>query len=151
MEVKEEYSAVEVALAARRLDLMMAQMHLGLSERMGLSAAEILALAHLSLEGALGPTELVRRLHMTTGAMTALLDRLSDRGLIAREPHATDRRRVVVRLTKPGTSELFGHVHGMADGVVELTGRLSGDERRVVGRFLDDMSELLARSPAPRG
>ena len=151
MEVKEEYSAVEVALAARRLDLMMAQMHLGLSERMGLSAAEILALAHLSLEGALGPTELVRRLHMTTGAMTALLDRLSDRGLIAREPHATDRRRVVVRLTTPGTSELFGYVHGMADEVVELTGRLSGDERRVVGRFLDDMSELLARSPAPRG
>lgn len=151
MEVKEEYSAVEVALAARRLDLMMAQMHLGLSERMGLSAAEILALAHLSLEGALGPTELVRRLHMTTGAMTALLDRLADRGLIVREPHATDRRRVVVRLTKGGKGELFEHVHGMAAEVVELTGRLSDDERRVVGRFLDDMSELLARSPTPRG
>ena len=56
-----------------------------------------------------------------------------------------------MKLTQSGTGELVGHVHGMAAEVVELTGRLSDDERRVVGRFLDDMSELLARSPTPRG
>lgn len=138
------YTAREVALAIRRLDLKMAQMHLELSERMGLSAAEVLALAHLSLEGALGPTELVHRLHMTTGAMTALLDRLAERGFIMRRPHPTDRRRVVVRLTGSGRDLLFTNVHGMAGDVVALTDRLSDEERHIVGRYLDEVSQVIA-------
>lgn len=144
------YSAMDVAIAVRRLDLMMSQMHLELSERMGLSAAELLALAHLSLAGSLGPTELVHRLHMTTGAMTALLDRLADRGFVVREPHPSDRRRVVVTLTKDGRTDLLGKVHGMAGQVVELAGRLSGQERETVGRFLDEVSELV-ENPADEG
>jgi len=138
------YSAKDVALAARRLDLMMAQMHLELGERMGFSAAEVLALAHLSLDGALGPTELVHRLHMTTGAMTALLDRLTQRGFVVRQPHPSDRRRLIVNLTPDGRRQLLGHVQGMAERVVQLTGTLTANERQTVGRFLDDLSALMA-------
>ena len=43
-----EYSARDVAMAVRRLDLLMSQMHLEMCERLGLSAGELLALAHLS-------------------------------------------------------------------------------------------------------
>ena len=49
-----EYSARDVAMAVRRLDLMMSQMHLEMCERLGLSAAELLALAHLSRRRAAG-------------------------------------------------------------------------------------------------
>ncbi|MFD0580466.1 MarR family transcriptional regulator [Dactylosporangium darangshiense] len=34
--------------------------------------------------------------------LTGILDRLEQRGLLAREPHANDRRTVVVRLTPDG-------------------------------------------------
>jgi DNA-binding MarR family transcriptional regulator len=139
------YSAMDVATAVRRLDLSMAQMHLELSERMGLSAAEVLALAHLSLEGSLGPTDLVRRLHITTGAMTALLDRLARRDFVTREAHPTDRRRVVVRLTASGRDRLFGNVHGMAGELVEVTELLTQEERRLIGRFLDEVSRVIAK------
>ena len=97
-----EYTAMDLAMAVRRLDLTMSRMHLEMSERLGLSAAELLALAHLSLDGPLGPTDLTHRLHMTTGAMTAMLDRLAERDYVVREPHETDRRRIVVRLTSGG-------------------------------------------------
>jgi len=139
------YSAMELAIAVRRLDLRMAQMHLELSERMGLSAAEVLALAHLSLEGSLGPTELVRRLHMTTGAMTALLDRLARRDFVAREAHPSDRRRVVVRLTASGRDRLFTNVHGMANEVVGVNESLTEEERRIIGRFLDEVMRVIAK------
>lgn len=132
-------------MAVRRLDLMMSQMHLELSERMDLSAAELLALSHLALDGSLGPTELVHRLHMTTGAMTALLDRLAARGFIIRQPHATDRRRIVVKLTKDGRDDLLANVHGMADEAMELAGRLTQQDRETVGRFLEDVSGLVAK------
>jgi MarR family multiple antibiotic resistance transcriptional regulator len=140
-----------VGIAARRLDLMMSGMHLELSKHLDLSAAEVLALAHLSLDGALGPTDLALRLHMSTGAMTALLDRLVARAFIVREPHPSDRRRVVVTLTDGGRDELFDRVHGMAAEVMTLTDRLTSDERRVVGRFLDDVAALLARTSTRAG
>jgi len=142
-----EHTAREVAMAVRRLDLVMAGMHLEMCERLRLSAGELLALAHLSVEGPLGPTDLTRRLHMTTGAMTAMLDRLSERDYVAREPHVTDRRRVVVRLTKNGRDEIFAQVHGMADEVVAACDRLGADELQVVGRFIDELNGAISAPP----
>jgi DNA-binding MarR family transcriptional regulator len=142
-EEEREYSSRDVAMAVRRLDLMMSQMHLEMSERLGLSAGELLALAHLSIDGPLGPTELTHRLHMTTGAMTAMLDRLAERDYIVREPHASDRRRIMVRLTKSGRDRIFTQVHGMASDVVSISERLGAHERRTVVRYIEHLSEAI--------
>ncbi len=145
---QQDCSAKDVAMAVRRLDLMMSQMHLVMSERLGLSAAELLALTHLSLDGPLGPTDLTRRLHMTTGAMTAMLDRLVERDYVVREPHATDRRRIMVRLTASGRDRVFTQVHGMADGVVAAAERLDTGQRRTVAAYIDEITTVV-RAPAP--
>jgi len=139
-----DYSARDVAMAVRRLDLMMARMHLEMSERLGMSAGELLALAYLSVDGPLGPTELTHRLHITTGAMTAMLDRLAERDYVVRGPHATDRRRITVSLTKSGRDRIFTQVHGMADEVVALSERLDADQRKTIGRYIDTLSLVVA-------
>jgi DNA-binding MarR family transcriptional regulator len=143
-----DYSAKDVAMAVRRLDLMMSQMHLEMSGRLGLSPGELLALAHLSVAGSLGPTELTHRLQMTTGAMTAMLDRLTERGYVIREPHASDRRRVVVRLSDEGRDRIFAQVHGMADRIVAISSRLRADERRSVVRYIEEISAAIG-TPGP--
>lgn len=143
-ETLREYSARDVAMAVRHLDLMMAQMHLEMSESLGMSAGELLALAYLSVDGPLGPTELTRRLHMTTGAMTAMLDRLAERDYVVREPHATDRRRIMVALTKSGRDRIFTQVHGMADQVVAISAELPAEERDVIGRYLDRIGDVIS-------
>lgn len=147
---KTDYSARDVAMAVRRLDLMMSQMHLEMCERLGLSAGELLALAHLSIDGPLGPTELTHRLHMTTGAMTAMLDRLAERDFVVREPHATDRRRVMVRLTADGRDRIFTHVHGVADQVVAISQKLDAEKRRTIAQYVDEVSGAL-RAPQMSG
>jgi DNA-binding MarR family transcriptional regulator len=141
---RQDYTAMDLAMAVRRLDLMMSQMHLEMSERLGLSAAELLALAHLSLDGPLGPTELTHRLHMTTGAMTALLDRLAERDYVVREPHQTDRRRIAIRLTASGRERIFGHVHGMASAVVTASQRLDPEQRRTVAEYIEEVSGVVS-------
>jgi len=148
-DTERNYSARDVAMAVRHLDLMMAQMHLEMSESLGMSAGELLALAYLSVDGPLGPTELTHRLHMTTGAMTAMLDRLAERDYVVREPHATDRRRIMVALTKSGRDRIFTQVHGMANEVVAITEELPAEERRLIGRYLERVGAVISQ-PARR-
>jgi DNA-binding MarR family transcriptional regulator len=139
-------SGRDVAMAVRRLDLMMSQMHLEMSERLGLSAGELLALAYLSVDGPLGPTDLAHRLHMTTGAMTAMLDRLAQRDFIVREPHPVDRRRIAVRLTPDGRDRIFTQVHGMADEIIAISERLTPEERDAVTRYVEELSGVVGAS-----
>lgn len=135
----------ELMRAVRRLDMALAEWHGDLSARMEMSTPELMALAHLAMVDALGPSELARRLRMTTGAMTALLDRLSERGHVLREPHPSDRRRVVVRLTPQAREEAVSHVRPTSDEVRRLTERLSPDERRTVGSFIEELAAIVSR------
>jgi DNA-binding MarR family transcriptional regulator len=142
-----EYDSVEVARAARRLDLALAEMHLDVAHRMEMTPAELLALAHLAVDDGLSPGELSRRLHMRTGAVTALLDRLTDHGHVTREAHPTDRRKVVVRLTKAGRREAMRHLGPMVSNVIALVRGLPQEDRETIGRFIDELAVLVAERP----
>jgi DNA-binding MarR family transcriptional regulator len=145
-EAPAERSADELAWAVRRLDIALSEWHGELTGRMALGAPELMALDHLSMAGEMGPSELSQRLRMTTGAMTALLDRLAARGHIVREPHPDDRRRVVVRLTPHARVEALAHVRPMSDEIRHLGEHLSPDERRAVGHFIDELTAIVSRS-----
>lgn len=74
--------------------------------RFGLSIADFDVLNTLRREGdetGTKPTDLARSSLVTTGAMTARLDRLERSGLIRREPDPADRRGVLIRLTSQGS------------------------------------------------
>jgi DNA-binding MarR family transcriptional regulator len=141
-----DYTPLEVSRAARRLDMALAEMHLSVSGRMDMTAAELLAIAHIGMSGPLGPTELAGRLHMHTGAVTALLDRLAARDYVVREPHPSDRRRLVVKLTPAGRDATMAELGGMVDDVMAYVAQLSPRDRRTVGQFLDGLAEVVARS-----
>lgn len=70
-----------------------------------LTAAEFDVLATLRRSGEpyrLLPTDLYRETMLSSGAMTARLDKLEARGLVARGPNPDDRRSVTVTLTGAG-------------------------------------------------
>ena len=52
--------------------------------------------------GGLTPTDLLESVLLSSGGMTARLDKLEEAGLIARTPDANDRRMVVIELTAKG-------------------------------------------------
>src|ERR687895_840996 len=64
-----------------------------MARRTGLGLSEMAALEHLQhAHGGLTPTELGRRLSLSSGAITALVDRLERTGHVERRPHPPDRR-----------------------------------------------------------
>src|SRR4051812_16387799 len=83
-------------LLGSRLGLATIRFHSAVAASLGLSLAEAKAWALLQQEERLTAGELARRLGLTTGAVTGLVDRLEAAALVRRVPDASDRRRILV-------------------------------------------------------
>ncbi len=93
---------------------------------MGLGASEMAALEHLQGAGELTPGQLGRRLSMTSGAVTALVDRLQAAGYVERVPNPLDRRSSIVRPTSDADEEGMRHLGGLAAEILRITEELIG-------------------------
>lgn len=74
-------------------------------QRFGINETDFGILAPLRRSGApftLTPTDLARTQMMTSGGMTAAIDRVERKGLVERVPNPADRRGNLVRLTDEG-------------------------------------------------
>ena len=142
------YTAEDITWATRRLDIAMSRLMVAFSRAVGISVPEMLALEHLGVDGGLGPSELAMRLQMTSGAVTALVDRLEKSGYVTRERHAGDRRRVMVKRLPKADEDLTEEVSPMALEILELVESFGDDERQVIGRFLDDFIAIIERTAA---
>jgi DNA-binding MarR family transcriptional regulator len=87
--------------------------------------------------GGLSPRELGRSLGLTTGSVTAMLDRLERLDLLTRRPHPEDRRMVVVSITADAARrsyELFAPL--IADGNAVLAKEFDLDQLQLITRAL---------------
>lgn len=101
------------------------------SAMVGLENADFGILAALRRSGpdhAVTPTELARRRMMTSGGMTAAIDRLDRRGLVERVPNPADRRGSLVRLTDAGRDAIDQAVVLQQDVEHRLVEPLDDDE-----------------------
>jgi DNA-binding MarR family transcriptional regulator len=92
----------ETLEAIRAVVLAAEQYREALAHHFGMGRSEAQAIAVLAETGGLGQTDLAARVGITTGACTALIDRLETAGWVQRTPHSTDRRRTIVTLTDRG-------------------------------------------------
>lgn len=72
------------------------------AEGMGITRTQIGALFRIGELKRLTMSDLKRDLDVTTGAITGLIDRLEDQGLVRRVPSQDDRRVVFLELTPAG-------------------------------------------------
>ena len=114
------------------------------ARRMGLGLSEIAALEHLQ-GGELTPTELGRRLYMSSGAVTALVDRLERAGYVERRPNPRDRRSSVVRVTRAGVEEGVRHLGPLAEELFGVAAGLSEGERAAAGRYVESTTAAINR------
>jgi DNA-binding MarR family transcriptional regulator len=78
---------------------------------LGLSRTEMRTLDILDREGPMTAGRLAEEARLSPGAMTALLDRLEQKGFAQRRRDTEDRRRVLVEVTetvRQGAEELYG-------------------------------------------
>lgn len=105
----------------------------------GLQSGEFDVLATLRRSGPpyeLTPTALFEATMMSSGGMTARLDRLERRELVERRPNPNDRRGVLVRLTGHGTEVIERVLPEHLANEASLTACLSDQELHTVSQLL---------------
>src|SRR5215471_776702 len=74
--------------------------HQAVGHILGVNVTDMKCLDIISLRGSVRPSELAAWTGLSTGATTALIDRLEKRQLVARRPNPEDRRGTIIVLTK---------------------------------------------------
>lgn len=142
------YTAEDIIWATRKLDIARTSLLVAFSRAVGISVSEMIALEHLDASGGLGPSELARRLQMTTGAVTALVDRLEAGGYVARAAHPSDRRRLVISRTQKADDDITEEAAPLVRETLELAESFDRDELQAIGRFLDGFIDIIERTAA---
>jgi DNA-binding MarR family transcriptional regulator len=148
---KPDWDLNESLLALREMIHACEQYRLTTATYLGVTVTESQAISHLLSRGAMGQHELAAVLDMTTGATTALVDRLQVRGFARRTPHPTDRRRTIVELTDKGAATLAD----LRDWTEHVFAGIAPDEReraagilRTIAAGLRDRTALAPDRPA---
>ena len=84
------------------------------------------------------PGQLGRRLELTSGAMTARLDRLEEAGLVRRRPDPEDRRGLKIELTDAGRRKYQEAIGAQAEKEAFVAAALTDQEK-------DELNALLRR------
>lgn len=106
------------------------------------NSTDLSAMEHLMQEGPLTPSELSRRLDISTAATTLVVDRLVALGHAQRHPHTSDRRKVVVVPAPSSVARAFAELRPVIGGVAALAEDLTVAERGVVEAFLAQVVEV---------
>lgn len=107
----------------------------------GLTPPQFAALAKLYELGEASQNRLGQLTAMDAATIKGVIDRLKARGLIALTPHASDRRRLVVRLTELGeetVTALLPQAHAVTDETLSpLTPREAATLLRLLAKMAD--------------
>jgi DNA-binding MarR family transcriptional regulator len=118
----------------------------------GRSAVEISALVFVGLGNGVTPHAIASRLSLTTGSVTALLDRLQVAGLIERHSNPDDRRSLLIAATDEGrqmAEEFVGALDRViADAVRDIDPVVIEQTQKVLATIKES---LLEQTPVSRG
>ena len=117
--------------------------------RHGLSIAEFGILEVLYHKGPLLLGEIQRRILVSSGGITFLVDRLAEKGLVAREACPNDRRARYAVLTPAGRTLMKRIFPDHAEVIARALAGLSRDERRTATRLLRDLGRRAAEGATP--
>ena len=138
----------ELIESVRRSQSASQQMDEAAHRAMGINASDGRCLDVIDRRGRISAGQLAVEAGLTTGAITAVLDRLEARGYVRRVPDPNDRRRILVEVTEEQRQlayRLYGPLHEMTDGWIE---RLDEKELRLLIEFNRLGSEVNERRAA---
>jgi DNA-binding MarR family transcriptional regulator len=123
--------ATRVIHGAREYSIGTVLFHQAVGQLLGVNVTDMKCLDIMTLKGSASPSELAEHTGLSTGATTAMLDRLENAKLIERRPHPTDRRATLVVLSQEAMRKLPAMFESLAKAMETLV--LGYSEKRTQG------------------
>jgi DNA-binding MarR family transcriptional regulator len=128
-----------------------------ISEITGIHTTDIRCLEFLSEVSFATAGDLAKITGLTTGAVTAVIDRLENAGFVKREADSNDRRKVIIRLIercsnniKPARDLFINQIPKLLSGYKTEELKLITDwNTKIAAAFLDEIEKLRASKRAP--
>ncbi|HVS18566.1 MAG TPA: MarR family transcriptional regulator [Planctomycetota bacterium] len=136
----------EVVQALRRIIRAVDLHSRRLEESFGLTAPQLAALQEAQRFGPLSPGELARRIHLSAGTVTGILDRLERRALVHRVPDPADRRRLEIEVTHEGREVLLRAPALLQDRLRQALGGLQDWEQTLLLSALQRIASMMDAS-----
>jgi len=121
--------------------------HLG--RALTVNPTDLEAMEELIRDGALSPTELARRLNMSTAAVTTVVDRLTAVGHVSREPNPDDRRGILVVPRPESVRKAMATLMPMILGMDAVVSGFDEDERDTITAYLRAVADVYRAQLSP--
>ena len=129
--------------------------HSAMAERFGLSPTDYKALEVLARLGPLTAGQLVEHTGLASASVTALIDRLEQKGFVRRAHDTEDRRRVIVELIPEGVARIAEAFAPFVRSLDELWAPYTAEQLEVIRDFFVRSTERIraetARLTSARG
>lgn len=107
-----------------------------------LTFSQLSALTSLQLAGALTPRELADVERVQPPTMTKIVGKLEERGLVARTPHPTDGRQVILAATDEGRAVYALHERARNEWLAAALDQLTPEERETLAQAAEIMQRV---------
>ena len=124
------------------------ELHVG--RELTVNPTDLLAMEHLIQSGPLAPTELARRLEISTAATTAVVDRLAALGHVTRMQNPTDRRGIVVVPSATSVARAMATLMPMIMGIDGVLDEFEPDEQAIITEYLERVIATYRAQIPPR-
>ena len=133
---------IRALMAVRDYGVNLTHFRNAMNEWAGLNATDIECLRLLSQKGTATPTELAKHTGLTSGATTAMLDRLEKAGLIERRPNPNDRRGTLIAPEKSSNAKMAGWFASARKAQDALMSTYSESELEVIADVFERFAKL---------
>lgn len=112
------------------------------SEWAGVNVTDMECLRLLFLKGTASPSELAKHTGLTSGATTAMLDRLEKAGLIERRPNPNDRRGTLISAAKSSAEKAASWFESARNAQDKLISSYSEEELEIISDVFEKFTKL---------
>lgn len=128
--------------AVRDYGVNLTQFRNAITEWAGLNATDMECLRFLFVKDVATPSELARQTGLTSGATTAMLDRLEKAGLIERSPNPDDRRGTLITPTKSSAEKVASWFESARQAQDALISSYSPSELEIIADVFERFAKL---------
>ena len=129
-------------MAVRDYGIHLKMFQTAMNEWAGLNATDMECLRLLFLKGISTPSELARHTGLTSGATTAMLDRLEKAGLVERRPNPNDRRGTLIAPAKSAAEKAASWFESARKAQDELISSYSESELEIISDVFERFTKL---------